>query len=91
MEIKEAFRQRRQRQMFAAALILPFVLLIALASESERPVFGLNPSFAAGVGLVGMLGGVAFSLWNWRCPGCARYFGRVVNPRHCPNCGTDLQ
>jgi rRNA maturation endonuclease Nob1 len=49
----------------------------------------LQKNALMGIGIVIMLGAVAFRFAFYRCPHCKRYLGRSMGS-HCPYCGKDL-
>jgi len=36
------------------------------------------------------LGALAYTLSQWRCPGCQKHLWHRMNPKHCPGCGIKL-
>jgi hypothetical protein len=90
-DFKRQFALRRKRQLILAAPIILFMLLMIWTEKGSGSVAGV-PAFAfAPVAFVVVLGGVLFSLRNWRCPACNRYLGKGMNPSFCPRCGVALQ
>jgi len=91
-DLREEFARRRMRQWI---LVIPMVIaLIAIrsADSSGDPTFwGLPTSVAIGIGFALILGAIAFSLWNWRCPSCSKYLGKGINPSFCAKCGFKLK
>jgi len=89
--IRDEFKRRRRRQII---LIIPVVLaVIGMMNTSERygaAVLGLPAEVAAGGFFVLVLGALAFSLFNWRCPACSGYLGKSISPRFCSKCGVSL-
>ena len=88
-EFKAEFAKRRRRQLLAVIPILAiFVLRIVLGEKKpEAAPFGLTPEILVGAALVVVLGVIAFSLWNWRCPACNKYLGKGIGPAFCAKCG----
>lgn len=84
-------RQRRNRQL---RLLIPvFVLAMAAAIGQSigaipGPLVDLNYVYWAVVLLV--LGGLVYTLANWRCPACNKSLWYRLNPRYCPKCGQAL-
>ena len=86
-DIQSQFNARWWRQLAATPVMLivlgPFVF-----RDRSAPV---DPNLL-GLGLIGVVVALAFSLWNWRCPGCNSYLGRrFFGVRHCTSCGAQLQ
>lgn len=52
---------------------------------------GVQPGFLAKLSLACLLGMVAFTLVNWRCPACSSPFGGHISPSTCPRCGLPLR
>ena len=69
--------------MIAAILLLVF-------SEGKEELFGIPLVVLAPTVLVVILGGIVFSLKNWRCPGCYKYLGKGMSPKFCAKCGVPL-
>jgi hypothetical protein len=93
-EQKAAFRAqfsaKRRNQIILAAPLVAVVLLLAF-SEGKEAVLGIPLVVAGPVAIVLILGGLAFSLYNWRCPACNRYLGRTISPKFCVKCGVELR
>ena len=87
------FAARRKRQLFVSIPLVVFMLgvMIVLDERTKAPVLGLSPSVVIGIFAVVMGGGLVFSLLNWRCPACARYLGKHINPSFCHRCGAPLR
>ncbi|HEV8577857.1 MAG TPA: hypothetical protein VGX68_02145 [Thermoanaerobaculia bacterium] len=87
------FAKRRKRQLLAVIPILAVVVLrvVLLKKQPETPLFGLPTELVIGAAIAVILGFVAFTLWNWRCPACNRYLGKGISPSFCPKCGVPLQ
>jgi len=87
------FATRRKRQLFVSIPLVVFMLgfMIVLDEKTKAPVLGLSPSVVIGLFALMMGGGLLFSLLNWRCPACARYLGKHINPSFCHRCGTPLR
>ena len=91
-EFKETFAVRQRRQIFLAVpLVLAVLAIIFAVDEQAGTVFGVPLTAAGPLFLVFIIGALAFSLKNWRCPACDRYLGKVWNPRHCHSCGVALR
>ena len=88
-EFKTKFSTRRRNQI---VLVIPFVAvsLLLTFSEGEEAFLGVPWSIASSVGILLLLGAVAFSICNWRCPACSKSLGKAVSPKYCANCGVEL-
>jgi hypothetical protein len=89
---REEFKRRRRRQIFVAIPVVGALLAMMSASGSSKAptVMGLPAEMVAGGFLVLMIGALAFSLFNWRCPACNGYLGKSISPRFCAKCGVSL-
>lgn len=89
-ELRADFARRRLRQIL---LIVPMVLaIIALrVTDDGATPFGIPPGVLLTGACVIILGTLAFSIWNWRCPSCDGYLGKTINPRFCQKCGFQLR
>ncbi len=91
-EILAEFKRRQKKQW----MTLPFAMLamILLVSVDEQSGLGLGglPAMPLSIAaIVLILGVMAFSLKNWRCPTCNAYLGRGMAPRYCRKCGVQLK
>jgi hypothetical protein len=84
------FRKRRTRQWIASGISIAVVLPVFLNRNKGLSVFGLPENFVVGIMVTFVAGLLIFSLLNWRCPQCKRYFGKRWNPQFCPRCGVQL-
>ena len=92
VEFKDEFAKRRRRQLLAVIPFLAIIVLrVALDRDAETSFFGLPNGVVIGGALVIVLGVVAFSLWNWRCPACSKYLGKGISPSFCSKCGVPLR
>ena len=95
---KAAFRAefalRRKRQLFVS---IPLVVVMLgrhdrhSMTRRKRPFWDSRRRSSVGIFAVVMGGGLVFSLLNWRCPACARYLGKHINPSFCHRCGVPLR
>ena len=86
------FRRRRTRQWIASGGIIALLVPGMLGSRSGEFSYAGLPENVTAIGLlVAVLSVLVFSLWNWRCPACARYLGRTINPAYCSRCGAQLR
>lgn len=91
-ELKAEFAKRRKRQLLATIpIVAVFVLAMVMRRGGEISFLGVPTSVILGVVFALVLGSIAFSLWNWRCPGCNRYLGKGISPSFCSKCGVPLQ
>lgn len=89
---KQQFAERRKRQIvLAVPLVVLFVAFAILSDDKGSGILGLPMTVAGPVFAVFVIGAVAFSLWNWRCPACNRYLGKGASPRFCAKCGVPLR
>jgi len=98
LAIQREFSRRRHRQWALAIIAVPWIAagLIYGGTPGERfmgesPLLSSPPRWFPPVFLILAVGALAFSLLNWRCPGCSKYLGRGINPRRCPRCGVALR
>ncbi len=82
-----------EKQRYQVAIYVPLVGAVALLVLSTRPDSDLwqEPGTMVLGTLALVLTTVVFSWFNWRCPACARYLGRGLNPAECPKCGVELR
>lgn len=86
------FKIRKKKQF---TVVLPLVILmiglLAMSDNPEFTLFELPRSVLYAVAAVGIIGGIIFSLKNWRCPACSAYLRKNISPKFCPSCGIKLQ
>ncbi|SRR6266550_1923767 len=91
-EIKRAFSDRRRKQWLLTAAFSPMIVAALLYSRGVTgTILGLSGQFGAPLFLALVVIAGIFSFRNWRCPGCSKYLGRAINPRHCPHCMVQLR
>ena len=91
-QVIQEFKQRRSRQlMVVAPVIFAAVFLGWIQDNQHVSIAGLPGNMLIGLAIAVVVGAVLFSLSNWRCPGCSRYLGKVINPAFCPKCGVQLR
>lgn len=90
--IKSEFKKRRIRQYMVLILLVP-VLFIMIHTERHptEELFGYPIIYTTLTGLVLIIGGLIFSLFNWLCPNCNKYLGKRINPNFCSHCGSELR
>lgn len=91
-DFKAEFARRRRRQLLVSLPLAAVVILFAVFSRTaEAPPLGLPPAVLGVAVFIFVLGAIAFSLWNWRCPACNKYLGKGISPSFCPKCGVALR
>lgn len=89
---RRAFRRRRLRQVVAGLLALAAFLVIVLPDEGVPvSIPGVSPDALLLAASLVILAVLAFTAFNWRCPGCGRYLGRSISPPYCAGCGVPLR
>jgi hypothetical protein len=88
-EHRDLFAQRRRRQQIfwyvAPMLFLGWLVL-------DKPELTSLQSTLLTLALCTLiLGGVGFTVWNWRCPSCDGYLGGNINLKACEKCGVTLR
>lgn len=91
-ELREEFARRRMRQII---LVIPVLIGMAtmfwLEKNPEASIAGLDATVLAISFFILVVGAIAFSLYNWRCPSCSGYLGKAINPKFCSKCGFNLR
>lgn len=91
-EIRAEFCARRRRQLLVSLPLLLLALGTAFLEKGKQgAACGISASILLPVFLVLVIGAIAFSLYNWRCPACNRYLGKQWSPKYCSRCGVMLQ
>lgn len=88
--IKAEYAVKRTRQLVLAAPVVGVLVVVYLSADKES-LWGVPTGIVAPAAFVLVLGAVAFSFWNWRCPACRKYLGRSTGANHCPHCGVELR
>ena len=88
-EIVQLFSSRRRNQLLVAIPIVAALILLVLG-EGEAAVFGIPMTIIVPAAIAVVIGGVLFSLFNWRCPACNKYLGKSISPKYCQKCGVQL-
>ena len=89
-ELRQEYVRRRKRQW---TIVIPVVVIVVIAMqmvESYETYLGMSSTAVLLLGFAIMLGALAFSVYNWRCPACSTYVGRG-NPTFCPECEFKLK
>ncbi|HET9326685.1 MAG TPA: hypothetical protein VFQ05_07935 [Candidatus Eisenbacteria bacterium] len=92
-EFKHEFAVRRKRQLMVAISFVLVIIAFALLArfETDGEMGGVSLGFFFPIFFAVVIGALAFSFRNWRCPACGRYLGRELSPRFCSKCGVALQ
>lgn len=90
-QFRREFAEKRRRQIMLAIPLVPIALLFVLSDDRHGTPLIHLPSAVIILGFIVIVGALAFSFKNWRCPGCGKYLGRTLGPRHCPKCGIALR
>ena len=88
--IARDFKLRQNRQLVAIAVTIVLMVVLALLSNRPDLLGGITRNAVIGGQLGVVLGFVAFSAYNWRCPSCHRYLGRDIYRSICRHCGERL-
>ena len=89
--IKTEFAARRRNQILVSIPLIGIVILMALFGESrDQVILGMPVTVWGPTFVILILGGIGFSLYNWRCPACNKYLGRAISPKFCAKCGAEL-
>ena len=86
---KKQFAIRRRKQILLAIPLVAVVVLLVF-SEGKDAVLGVPLAVVGPAAVVLILGGLGFSLYNWRCPACNKYLGKAISPKFCAKCGVEL-
>jgi len=92
LDVRQKFAKLRRRQWVATIpfLVVLVPLLLGQFGVALPPMLG-DRNKQANVLLAIGAATFAFSLWNWRCPGCNAYLGKTRDARHCRRCGVQLR
>ena len=91
-DIRKSFLARRRRQMMLSAPTFALIFgVVLMGKEGNTALFGLDADNLILFLFLSIAGGIAFSLWNWRCPSCRGYLGKQISPKFCSRCGVELQ
>jgi hypothetical protein len=89
-DVRAEFSRRRRNQLVLAVPVLMAIFLMT-AVEDSQAAYGIPAALLKPAAIVIVVGAIAYSLYNWRCPACSRYLGRWINPRYCVRCGAQLR
>ena len=85
------FKRRKVRQWIVAVpLVFVMFFFFWLKENPEASIGGFSSATLAKLGLGLIFSALIFSYWNWRCPSCDKYLGKVINPKFCLHCGSQL-
>lgn len=89
--IKTEFAARRRNQILVSIPLIGMVILMVLFGETpDQVILGMPVTVWGPTFVILILGGIGFSLYNWRCPACNKYLGKAISPKFCAKCGTEL-
>lgn len=90
----QAFAESRSRRLRQFRIMFAiFVLLVVVGyaqSAGILPGKYMDIEYAYIAAAILTLGGLAYTLSQWRCPGCHKLLWHRLNPKHCPGCGIEL-
>ena len=90
--IKQEFKRRKNNRLIVAILLIPILFGTVFMSIFEIDTFlGIPIEYIEIGGIVLLIGALLFSFFNWRCPSCNGYLGKIFNPVYCTNCGAELK
>ncbi len=91
-QMVQEFKERRTRQWIASGLAVLVIFTMMWLEQHPGTVDARTLHMMAGPSMIIVLVGlVAFSFFNWRCPACQAYLGKGWNPKFCVRCGEPLQ
>lgn len=90
-EVIEEFRKRKGRQLMVLLPVFAAVFLMAMTDGPGEAVMGISGDILVPISIGVIFAGVAFSIYNWRCPSCNGYLGKGFSPKFCTKCGEQLQ
>jgi len=76
--------------LVSVPLIATIILLVVSGESPDQMILGMPVTVWGPAFSVLILGGMGFSLYNWRCPACHKYLGKSISPKFCAKCGTAL-
>lgn len=88
--VMKEYQKRRKKQWIVVLLCIPVVLLYLLQSFSKRLPF-IGDGGMAIASILFLVGVIAFTLINWRCPNCNAFLGKNISAHRCEECGARLQ
>ncbi|HKQ58354.1 MAG TPA: hypothetical protein VJY35_10855 [Candidatus Eisenbacteria bacterium] len=94
-DLKRRFAARRRSQVLIYALFMVPVVVVALAKRNHPGPLDAIMGIPIRAWLIGffalILGAIALSFRNWRCPACGGLLTRTLNHPICRRCGAELQ
>jgi hypothetical protein len=91
-QVKLVFKRKKTLNTIATLIVFA-VAFFAVWYGNNRDLFSNNNTrFLIVVAIITIsLGGLLFTIINWRCPACGKSLGRVSNPSTCKHCGVKLR
>jgi hypothetical protein len=87
---KDVYARRFRGHLIMLGLF--FAAMVPLAFADKRGTFfGVSENVLGPIAVVVLVGAMAFSVFNWRCPACRMGLGKGFNPTHCRTCGIELR
>jgi hypothetical protein len=75
---------------FTSRKIAMIILFVLFGENPDHVMLGMPATVWGPAFVVLFTGGIAFSVFNWRCPACNKYLGKSMNPKFCSKCGAPL-
>lgn len=89
--LRAQFAAKRRKQIMVAIPLIAMMILLVLSGENaDKVVLGMSVEAWGPAFVILILGGIGFSLYNWRCPACNKYLGKAISPKFCSKCGVAL-
>lgn len=89
-----AFAETRSRRVRQFRMLVPILILLVAVAYAQSvgilPGRYMDVEYTYIAAAVLTLGGLAYTLAHWRCPGCSKLLWHRLNPKHCPGCGVQL-
>jgi hypothetical protein len=91
-QVKLVFKRKKTLNTIATLIVFA-VAFFAVWYGNNRDLFSDdNTRLAIVVAICAIsMGGLLFTIMNWRCPACRKSLGRVSNPSTCKHCGVKLR
>lgn len=90
-DFRKTFAERRRRQMVVSVPVFLVIFGVILLQKRGQTLLGLEEGSLVAFLFLTIAAGIAFSLWNWRCPACRQYMGKQMNPKFCSGCGVEFR
>jgi hypothetical protein len=88
--VKQEYARRKKRQLLVSFGVIIPAFALFVGSREFLQEHGLDERTGGAIFLILVLGVLAFSFWNWRCPSCRSYLGKAFRQRFCRSCGVQL-